>query len=196
VLAQQSIEKAKSVPPASTPRGQPGAEDATAWRHAMEAVLAASVPKQPSHLERLCQRIRSGATAARCEPSGSGDAVTLEFGASFAIGKAEDRALEMQIARLADMLGEDRQAYVFTVYGYASASAYPCSGSSARTPSPCGAEKNYALARARADWAMDTLRKRLQEHFASDSYAVGRFNPLSFDTPADRRIRMTVSLRN
>jgi hypothetical protein len=119
-LAQQAINKAKLDAPPSTPSGLPGAEDAAAWRRAMEAVLAASVPKPPSHLERLCQRIRSGATTARCEPSPSGDAVTLDFDASVAIGKAEDRALEMQIARIADMLGEDRKAYVFTVYGYAS----------------------------------------------------------------------------
>lgn len=196
VLAQQAIEKAKSELPPPRPPGQPGAEDAAAWRRAMEAVLATSTPKQSSHLERLCQRIRSGVTPARCEPNGSGNAVTLDFDTSFAVGKTEDRALEMQIARLTDLLIDERQAYVFTVYGYASASAYPCSPLSARVPSTCGAEKNYALAKARADWAIAVLKKRLKERFSSDSSTVGQFNPLSFDTPADRRIRMTVALRN
>ena len=195
-LAHQAIEKAKLDPPASRPAGQPGAEDAAAWRQAMEAVLAATAPKQPSHFERLCQRIRSGTPALRCQPSVSGDTVTLDFDSSFAISKAEDRALEMQIAQLADVLGEEQQVYIFTVYGYASASAYPCRRSIARKPSTCDEKKNYALAKSRADWAINVLRKRLQHRFVSGSDTVGLFNPLSFDTPEDRRIRMKVALQN
>lgn len=193
-LARQAIEKAKPAPSVPVPGGGTGPGDAVAWRRAMEAVLAASVPKPPSDPERLCQRIRSGTAATRCEPDEAGNTVTLDFDASFATGRMGDRALEMQIARLADMLAGDGRTYAFTVYGYASVSAYPCNGPGARTSSSCGTEKNHALARARADWALNVLRKRMPGRFASGSQAVGRFNPLSFDTPADRRIRMTVAL--
>jgi hypothetical protein len=195
VLAQQAIEQANSDRSASTWSDEPGIKSAAAWRQAMEAVLAASIPKPQARPERLCQRIRSSVATVSCDPRGDGE-VILDFNASFAIGKTEDRTLELQIARLADMLDEDRQAYVFAVYGYASASTYSCGQSSARTSSPCGAEKNHALAKARAMWALGVLRKRLQEHFSLDSHADGLFNPVSFDSPSDRRIRIMVSLRN
>ncbi len=196
VLAQQAIEKATPLPSVQVPNGRAGPEDAFAWSHAMEAMLAASAQKKPSRLERLCQRIRSSSTAVHCESNESGNAITLDFDANFAVGKVGNRTLEALIARLADTLGEDKQPYIFRVYGYASVSAYSCIRSVARTPAPCGAEKNYALAKARADWALSVLRKRLGERFASDSQAVGLFNPLSFDTPTDRRIRMIVALQN
>lgn len=194
VLVTQTIEKAEPVPFALVPDGETGPGDPAAWRRAMEAVLAASIPKPPSGAERLCQRIRHVVTATRCEPNAAGTTVTLDFDTSFTTGRAGSRILEMKIARLADMLGADGQTYAFTVYGYASASDFFCVRPAARNPSPCGTGKNHALATARAEWALSVLRKRMRARVAADSQAVGLFNPLSFDTPADRRIRMAISL--
>lgn len=194
-LARLAIEKAPAGP-ASGPSGQPATEDASAWRRAMEAVLAAAVPTPPSQLDMLCQRIKSATLAAHCDVGGMNGALTLDFSASFASGKAYDRALEIHMARLADMLNDGKQAYIVTVYGYASSGPFPCTRRANGTLATCAEDKNVALAQARANWALGVLKKRLGERMGAESIALGQFNPVSFDTPADRRIRMKLALRN
>lgn len=184
------LEKTPPAPPA----GIPGGTDAKAWQEAMQAVLAAALPKAPLLLDALCTQITSQIKGSRCV--GGSTLAALDFDASFALGRPYDNGLEMQLAKLADILRYHRQDFVLVVTASASRKAPTCPR---RTPqadmATCTGTKNAALADERAQWAFNILQQRMAERFGSGNQKIGKADPLSYDTPEDRRLRITLQPR-
>jgi len=184
--AQAAI--AATPPVATLPSGE---GDAKAWRDAMTEVLTASRPKVPGLFEALCQQITSLIKGSRCT-DGIADSATVDFDASFALGQARDRGLEMQLAQLADILNSDSHDYRLMITAYASHQLPSCTGKSSGDVQACATAKNVALAQSRADWAFGVLERHMAERFGPGNQKHGSANPLSYDTPADRRLRVTL----
>jgi hypothetical protein len=183
-----------TAPPASTSLSSgniPGAGSADAWSKAMLEVLAASRPKVPELFDALCRQISSQIKGSRCA-GGVADSATVDFDASFGPGQARDKGIEMQLAQLADILAGNPQDYRLLVTAYASHQLPPCPGKTAADIQACATAKNAALAQSRADWAYGILERRMAGRFGIGNQKHGSANPLSYDTPTDRRLRITL----
>jgi hypothetical protein len=160
---------------------------AAAWGAALEKIVAA-LPKTPVSQALLCTKFGPHISGVRCDER-SGGAI-LSFSASFATGKDYDRTLELALATVADLLNSQPSHYQIDVEGYASQARFPCTTSA--VDKRCGDTKNLELASRRARWAANVLQRRLTRVGALPIKDSGIVNPLSFDSAADRKIRLLV----
>lgn len=182
-LAKAAIETFNQEKP-TAPTSEVAA--AQAWATATEKVLA-SLPKAPAPRALSCASFTAGLPGVRCAEVGDG--VVLDFNASFAIGQQADKALELELAKVADLLNAQPHAYQLMVEGYVSRARYACA---AAPRAACTDTRNQQLAQDRARWAEGVLTRRLVRAGAVTLRSAGVDNPLSYDTAADRKIRLLV----
>lgn len=183
-VAQAAVKAAPPLPAVPV-------HDNIAMTAALNAIAASmrSAPSDP--LSALCQRILQQVSGSRCTHVAGG--ITVDLPGSFGLGSVVDQSLEIQLVQLADALDRESATYRLVIDAFASHRLPRChAGSSTAAPAKCALARNEEIAWTRATWAHGVMRHRLGAKFRADNSFRGYANPLSFDSPVDRRVRITL----